>query len=79
MQICFDFKNDFFFFKLQTSSQLNLEVWPVFIETPEIDWNGPKFFPKWNRVGYCSDLFTGTVFSDHYNWNRMELIILNQT
>ena len=66
----------FFFFKVQTSCRPNLEFRLAFTETPEIDRNDPKNFPNWNRVGYCSSLFTGTVFSGK---NGMKLITLNQT
>ena len=82
MQICFGFKNKFFFFKhkLHVDQILNFSQYlPKRPKTPEIDRNDSKFFPKWNRVGYCYGLFTGTVFSSCYGWNGMKLITLNQT
>ena len=73
MQICHGFKNFFFFYKhkLHANQVLNFgQYLPKHLETPEIDWNDPKFFPKWNRVGYCSGLFTGTVFFGRYGRNE---------
>ena len=80
MQICSGFKNNFFFFfkhKLDAGRILNFYWYlPKHPKTPEIDQNDPKFFPKWNRVGYCFGLFTDMVFSGR---NGMKLITLNQT
>ena len=59
MQICFDFKNNFFFFnhKLHAGRILNfgryLRKHP---KTPEIDQNDPKYFQSgigWVTVSIC--------------------------
>ena len=73
-------KTIFFFFlkhKLHACRILNFGWYlPKHLEKPKIYRNDPKFFPKWNRVSYYSDLFTDIVFSGQ---NIMELITLNQT
>ena len=53
MQICFGFKNFFFFFL-----RPNLEFWPVFTETSEI-------FSKWNRNTLDKVPEVTTVFISH--------------
>ena len=74
-----DLRTIFFKYKIHAGRILNFSRYlPKHPETPEIDRNDPKFFPKWNRMGYCFGLFTGTVFSSHYSWNGMKLITLNQ-
>ena len=67
----------FFKHKLHTGRILNFGWYlPKHPEILEIDRNDPKKISKWNRVGYCSGLFTGIVFSSR---NGMKLITLNQT
>ena len=57
MQICFGFKNFFFFLRP------NLEFWPVFTETPEI-------FSKWNRNTLDKVPGVATVIDPQTNtWN----------
>ena len=38
--------------------------------------NDSKFFPRWNRRGYHSSLFTSTVFFDHSGRNETGLITM---
>ena len=58
MQICFGFKNFFFFFL-----RPNLEFWPVFTKTPEI-------FSKWNRNTLDKVPGVATVIDPQTNtWN----------
>ena len=64
MQICFGFKNFFFFFL-----RPNLEFWPVFTETPEIDWNYPKFFQSGIGTPWTKFLKSPLVI-DQYNTCR---------
>ncbi len=42
----------------------------------EIRWNGPEFFPRWNRGASRSDLHAGTRFSSHSGRNGTELTTL---
>ena len=59
MQICFGFKNIFFFFKhkLHADQILNFDRYLLKRpKTPEIEWNDPKFFKSgigWITVPVC--------------------------
>ena len=59
MQICFGFKNFFFFFKHKLHANQNLNSNRYLskrLETPEIDRNDPKFFQSeigWVTVPVC--------------------------